>query len=50
MARGTGMILKSIGLPARGRFSELAARLAWKLLQRRRDQFARQIEPMKQAA
>jgi rubrerythrin len=33
--RGMGMIFKSVGLPPRGRLSELATRLAWRLLQRR---------------
>lgn len=39
--RGMGMILKSVGLPPRGRLSDGAARLAWTLLQRRRRKFAR---------
>jgi hypothetical protein len=34
--RGIGMVLKAIGLPPRGRLSELAARVAWGLLQWRR--------------
>ena len=38
--RGIGMILKSVGLPPRGRLSAGAARLAWALLQRRRRKFA----------
>ena len=39
--RGMGMILKSVGLPPRGRLSAGAARLAWTLLQRRRRKLAR---------
>ncbi len=34
--RGTGMILKSVGLPPRGRLSVASARIGWALLQRRR--------------
>ncbi len=37
--RGMGMILKTVGLPPRGRLSDLSARLAWQLLQRRRRRF-----------
>lgn len=37
--RGTGMILKAVGLPPRGRLSSLSASLGWKLLQRRQRQF-----------
>ncbi len=39
--RGMGMILKSVGLPPRGRLSDGAARLAWTLLQRRQRKFTR---------
>jgi hypothetical protein len=38
--RGMGMILKTVGLPPRGRLSDVSARLAWQLLQRRRRRFA----------
>ena len=38
--RGIGMVLKTIGLPPRGRFSDGAARVIWWLLQRRRRSFA----------
>jgi rubrerythrin len=41
--RGMGMILKSVGLPPRGRASALFARLAWAVLQRRRRHFERQM-------
>ena len=34
--RGMGMIFKAVGLPPRGRLSDMAASLAWKLMQRRR--------------
>lgn len=43
--RGMGMILKSVGLKPRGRLSDMGARLAWSLLQRRRRRFARITEP-----
>ena len=39
--RGTGMILKAIGLKPRGRLSDLATTLAWRMLQRRQRRFAR---------
>ena len=39
--RGMGMIFKSIGLQPRGRLSALAARGAWRFLDRRRDKFRR---------
>ena len=38
--RGIGMILKTVGLPPRGRLSGLAARGAWWLIRRRRRRFA----------
>ncbi len=37
--RSMGMVLKSVGLPPRGRLSSGAARLAWALLQRRKRKF-----------
>jgi len=40
--RGTGMILKAVGLPPRGRLSRMATRLFWRLLQRRQRRYARQ--------
>ena len=43
--RGMGMIFKAIGLPPRGRLSDLSARLAWQLLQRRQRRFAERIAP-----
>ena len=39
--RSTGMVLKAVGLPPRGRLGNGAARLAWTLLQRRRKTFVR---------
>ncbi len=42
--RSTGMVLKAVGLPPRGRLSAGAARLAWAMLQRRRRTFEKTIE------
>jgi rubrerythrin len=39
LQRGMGMIFKSVGLKPRGRLSDLATGLAWRLLQRRRRRF-----------
>ncbi len=41
--RSMGMILKSVGLPPRGRLSAGATRLAWALMQRRRRMFERKL-------
>jgi hypothetical protein len=41
--RGTGMVLKAVGLPPRGRLSDVAARLAWRLLRRRQHRFHQQL-------
>ncbi|HET6306545.1 MAG TPA: ferritin-like domain-containing protein [Rhodopila sp.] len=41
--RGTGMILKAVGLPPRGRLSVGATKLAWTLLQWRQRRFAKQL-------
>jgi hypothetical protein len=41
--RGTGMILKTVGLPPRGRLSLGATKLAWHLLQWRQRRFAQQL-------
>lgn len=38
--RSMGMVLKSVGLPPRGRLSVLSTKLAWTLLQRRLRKFA----------
>ena len=52
--RGMGMILKSVGLPPRGRLSDGAAKLAWGLMQRRRKRLAARLqeaaEPARAAA
>lgn len=48
--RGMGMIFKAVGLPPRGRLSDMAARLAWRLLAWRRARFARQVEAIPPAA
>ncbi len=37
--RSVGMVFKTVGLPPRGRLSDIAARLAWQLMQRRRRRF-----------
>jgi hypothetical protein len=42
--RGMGMIFKAVGLPPRGKLSELTARLAWQFMQRRQRKFAGQSE------
>ena len=47
--RSTGMVLKTVGLPPRGRLGTGAARLAWTLLQRRRKTFDK-VLAVKQAA
>jgi rubrerythrin len=41
--RGTGMILKAVGLPPRGRLSGMATRLAWRLMRWRQQRFAQQL-------
>jgi len=48
--RGMGMIFKAVGLPPRGRLSDLSARLAWQLMQRRQRRFAERSEPLPLAA
>jgi hypothetical protein len=40
--RGMGMIFKAVGLPPRGRLSDIAARLAWQFIQRRQRRYAEQ--------
>ena len=37
--RANGMVLKSVGLPPRGRISNVTTRLGWNLLQRRLRKF-----------
>jgi rubrerythrin len=41
--RGMGMIFKAVGLPPRGRLSDISARLAWRLVQRRQRRFAERV-------
>ncbi len=41
--RSMGMVLKSVGLPPRGRLSSWGAKLAWGLMQRRRRKFERTL-------
>ena len=48
--RGMGMILKAVGLPPRGRLSDVSTRLAWTLLQRRRKGLARRYPALRAAA
>jgi rubrerythrin len=48
--RSVGMIFKSVGLKPRGRVADLAAKLAWRLLQRRRRKLTEQLVPGPQLA
>jgi hypothetical protein len=41
--RSTGMVLKAVGLPPRGRLSLVATKLAWHLLQWRQHRFEEQV-------
>ncbi len=41
--RSTGMVLKAVGLPPRGRLGHGAAKLAWTLMQRRRRTFEKTL-------
>ena len=43
--RGMGMIFKAVGLPPRGRLSDVAARLAWQWMQHRQRRFAQRTAP-----
>ena len=43
--RSMGMVLKSVGLPPRGKLSVLGTKLAWTLLQRRLRKFAGHVPP-----
>jgi hypothetical protein len=45
-----GMIFKAVGLPPRGRISDLSARLAWQYVQRRQRRFAERSLPAQQFA
>jgi hypothetical protein len=44
--RGMGMIFKAVGLPPRGRLSDISAKFAWYLLQRRGRRFEQRLEAM----
>jgi rubrerythrin len=41
--RGTGMILKAVGLSPRGRLSDVTTKIAWRLLQWRQHKFEQQL-------
>jgi hypothetical protein len=41
--RGMGMVLKTVGLPPRGRISAGATKVAWHLLQWRQRRFVQQL-------
>ena len=41
--RGMGMIFKAVGLPPRGRLSDMSAKAAWRLMQWRRQRFVAQL-------
>ena len=43
MERGMGMIFKAVGLPPRGRLSDMSAKAAWHLMQWRRQRFAHRL-------
>ena len=47
--RSMGMVLKSVGLPPRGRLSGVSTKLAWNLMQRRQRKFTRE-NGMREAA
>jgi hypothetical protein len=38
-----GMIFKAVGLPPRGRLSDISAKAAWRLMQWRRQRFAQRL-------
>ena len=42
--RGMGMVFKAVGLKPRGRLSELSAKFAWRMMQRRQRRFAARSE------
>jgi rubrerythrin len=50
LERSTGMIFKAVGLPPRGRLSDLAARGAWRLMCWRRDRFRQALARMQDTA
>jgi rubrerythrin len=48
--RSMGMIFKAVGLPPRGRLSDISARLAWRLVQRRQRRFAERVSARQEFA
>ncbi len=42
--RGMGMIFKAVGLPPRGRLSDVSAKLAWQLIQRKQRRYATRMQ------
>jgi len=48
--RGMGMIFKAVGLPPRGRLSDISARLMWRLVQYRQRRFAARNQQVPHAA
>jgi hypothetical protein len=46
ISRGIGMMFKAVGLPPRGRLSDLSTRLAWQYVQRRQRRYAERLGPM----
>ncbi len=46
LQRGMGMVFKAVGLPPRGRLSEVTARIFWSLLQRRGRRMAARAFPL----
>ncbi len=44
--RGMGMILKSVGLPPRGRISAVGSKVMWGIIQRKQRKFSRQDVPL----
>ncbi len=45
--RGTGMILKAVGLPPRGKLSNVATKGAWRLMRWRHHRFERQLATLR---
>jgi hypothetical protein len=48
--RSMGMIFKAVGLPPRGRLSDMSARLAWQFVQRRQRRFAARADAREEFA
>jgi len=43
LERGIGMILKAVGLPPRGRFSDVVVNISWRFMQNRQRRFAARV-------